>query len=39
MTLASDQDDRGVYTGWIAGAVVIVAVLLVGAGFWIYFHG
>jgi hypothetical protein len=32
------SDSEGVYTGWIAGGLVIAAVLGVGAIFWFMHH-
>jgi hypothetical protein len=38
-THASSADtDRGVYSGWIASALVILAVLGIGAILWFHFH-
>jgi hypothetical protein len=33
-----DDEDRGAYIGWLAGGLVIVAVLAVGAGLWFHYH-
>ncbi len=33
------EDEGNPYIGWIAGLVVIVGVLAVGAALWIKFHG
>jgi hypothetical protein len=32
------EDDRGAYAGWIAGGLVILAVLAIGAGLWFHYH-
>lgn len=32
------DDESGLYTGWIAGALVITAVLATGAFFWFRYH-
>ncbi len=32
------EDDRSAYTGWIAGSLVILAVLAIGAGLWFHYH-
>jgi len=31
-------DDRGLYNGWIAGAVAIVVIFVIGAGLWFTYH-
>ncbi len=36
--LSSIEDDRGAYAGWIAGGLVILAVLAIGAGLWFHYH-
>ncbi len=33
-----DADDRGANKGWIAGAIVILIVLVIGAVLWFSFH-
>jgi len=32
------EDERGAYAGWLAGGLVILAVLLVGVGLWFHYH-
>ncbi len=33
-----DADDRGANKGWIAGFIVILVVLVIGAVLWFSFH-
>ena len=32
------EDARNPYAGWLAGVLVILAVLAVGTGFWFFYH-
>jgi hypothetical protein len=32
------DDGRASYAGWVAGAIVILGVLVVGVGFWFTHH-
>ncbi|MGC2360285.1 MAG: hypothetical protein WA691_08310 [Thermoplasmata archaeon] len=34
----TDDQNRGANKGWIAGALVVVAVLVIGAAFWFSYH-
>ncbi len=36
---SSGAEAKPDYTGWVAGLVIVLAVLSVGAGVWIHFHG
>lgn len=35
---ANPVDEKGAYTGWIVGGLVIAAVLAVMGGLWFYYH-
>ncbi len=37
--MAAGSASEGTYAGWIAGTVIILAVLLVAAGLWFNVHG
>jgi hypothetical protein len=32
------EDDSGVYTGWIVGGLIILAVVVVMGGLWFHYH-
>jgi hypothetical protein len=32
------DDDRGAYTGWLVGGLIILAVLAIGGGLWFHYH-
>lgn len=32
------DDDRGAYTGWLVGGLIILIVLGIGAGLWFHYH-
>ncbi len=36
--LSGAESDRGAYSGWIAGWIVIIAILAIGTVLWLRYH-